>query len=149
MKSIVVATDGSEHGRAAVEAAAERAAQAGARLVCVRVASVLEFTQRANGSAPVPPARVPRAEKDSVLREAMEIAGSFGVTAESELLVGNTSEQILRFAQAVRADLIVVGTRGLGPVKGAVVGSVSRELLAHADRPVLVVRAGTPQASLQ
>ena len=71
------------------------------------------------------------------MTEALELADDAGVDAEAELLVGY---QILRLADDVGADLIVVGSRGLGGLKSMIVGSTSREVLAHADRPVLVVR---------
>lgn len=141
MKTILVAADGSPQGFAAVETAAELAADEGARLVCVHVVSVLDFAQQANGKALAPPGRVPRAEEDPVLQEAAELATGRGVVAETELLVGYPPNQICRLAAEIGVDLIVVGSRGLGTVKSVVMGSTSRAVLAHADRPVLVVRA--------
>jgi nucleotide-binding universal stress UspA family protein len=44
-------------------------------------------------------------------------------------------------ADAKAADLIVVGSRGLGPVRAALLGSVSRGVLGDAGRPVLIVKA--------
>lgn len=49
MNTILVATDGSQEGRAAVESAVELARDEGARLVCVRVVSLLDFGPRENG----------------------------------------------------------------------------------------------------
>ena len=49
------------------------------------------------------------------------------------------SQTILEQADAVGADMIVLGSRGLGPVKSVLMGSVSRPVLQKADRPVLVV----------
>jgi len=46
---------------------------------------------------------------------------------------------ILRVAAEVDADLIILGTRGLGAVKSLMLGSVSHAVLHHADRAVLVV----------
>ena len=140
MNTILVASDGSPQGRAAVETAADLAAEEHARLVCVHVVSVLDFVQEANGKALAPPGRVPRAEDDPVLQEAVELAAGRGVVAERELLVGYPPNQICRLAAEIGVDLIVVGSRGLGPVKSVVIGSTSRAVLAHADRPVLVVR---------
>ena len=60
---------------------------------------------------------------------------------KAELLIGYAPKQILRLARDIDADLIVVGSRGLGRVKSAVLGSTSREVLAKADRPVMIVRA--------
>jgi nucleotide-binding universal stress UspA family protein len=143
MSTILVATDGSEEGRAALEAAVELAADEHALLVCVHVVSILDFTGHADGTQSVPPGRVPRAEDDPVLCEALEVATSAGVTARAELLVGYPPNQIVRLADEIGADLIVVGSRGLGRVKSVVIGSTSRAVLAHAHRPVLAVR-GAP-----
>jgi len=43
--------------------------------------------------------------------------------------------------------MLVVGSRGRGPVRAIVLGSVSRELAALADRPVLIVPAGQRQSA--
>jgi nucleotide-binding universal stress UspA family protein len=109
--------------------------------VFVHVASILDFAARLDEKGRIPPHRAPRAEDDPVLREAMELANSRGVIARPELLIGYPPKQILRLAADVGAGLIIVGSRGLGRFKSAVLGSTSREVLSHADRPVLVVRA--------
>jgi len=61
-----------------------------------------------------------------------------GVDAETEVLEGDPAGRILELARLRDVDLIVVGSRGLGPIAGALVGSVSREVVHRADRPVLV-----------
>jgi len=61
-----------------------------------------------------------------------------GVEAETEVLEGDPAGRILELARLRDVDLIVVGSRGLGPVAGALLGSVSREVVQRADRPVLV-----------
>jgi nucleotide-binding universal stress UspA family protein len=150
MNSILVATDGSREARAAIESAVELARDEGARLVCVHVVSVLDLGAHENGGHAAPPQRVPRVEDDSVLTEALQLADAAGVDAHAELLVGYPPKQILRLADDVGADLIVVGSRGLGGLKSMIVGSTSREVLLHAKRPVLVirqVRAGEPTAA--
>jgi len=57
----------------------------------------------------------------------------------TELLEGPEAESILKAAQDLEADLIVMGTRGLGAVKGLLIGSVSRKVLHYASCPVMVV----------
>jgi nucleotide-binding universal stress UspA family protein len=141
MKTILIATDGSEAARAAVHAGLDLAEDEGAEAVFVHVASILDFAARLDEKGRIPPDRAPRAEDDPVLREAMELANSRGVIARPELLIGYPPKQILRLAADVGAGLIIVGSRGLGRFKSAVLGSTSREVLSHADRPVLVVRA--------
>ena len=49
------------------------------------------------------------------------------------------SESILKVAENREADLIVMGTRGFGAVKGFLVGSVSRKVIHYAACPVMVV----------
>lgn len=144
MNTILVAVDGSEQGLAALDAAVALAKDESARLVCARVISVLDFAPHENGRKPAPPDRVPRCEDDGILGGALAVASACGVEATAELLVGYPPRQIMRLADDIGADLIVVGSRGPGSVKSVVVGSTSREVLAHAGRPVLVVNAGVP-----
>jgi nucleotide-binding universal stress UspA family protein len=139
MKKILVATDGSEATRAAVDAGLDLAADEGGEVVFVRVAPLFEFSNGGNGGDRLPQ-RIARVEEDPTLREACARAAEHGITAQAELLIGYAAKQILLLAREIDADVIVIGSRGLGPVKSAVVGSTSRDILAHADRPVLVIR---------
>lgn len=140
MKTIVIAADGSPTGRAAVEGGLELAAEEGARVVVVHVVSILDFAERETGHGSPRPQRLPRVEDDPVLQSALTTAAQHAVDASAELLVGYPPTQIARLAAELDADLIVVGSRGLSRLKGALLGSTSRELLAHAGRTVLVVR---------
>jgi nucleotide-binding universal stress UspA family protein len=70
-------------------------------------------------------------------REALERAGR---AAEVEIIEGAPAEAIVQRAYDVGADLIVLGTRGLNPVRELVLGSVAKFVLAQADCPVVVVR---------
>ncbi len=54
----------------------------------------------------------------------------------------NTVDEIAALAASLDADLICVGSRGLGPVRRLVLGSVSEGLVHTADRPVLIMRGG-------
>lgn len=76
-------------------------------------------------------------------RQAVEGAGharAAGLQAETRVAKqsGSTADTILQEAATAGAELIVIGTRGLGTVKSLLLGSVSRALLQHADLPVLV-----------
>jgi nucleotide-binding universal stress UspA family protein len=138
MKKILIGTDGSETAHAAIEAGLELATENHAAVVLVHVTSLLEFAPETNGSEA--PERLPRVETDAILCEAVERARALGIEPTTELLIGYAPKQILCLARDIDADLIVIGSRGLGRIKSAVLGSTSREVLAKADRPVMVVR---------
>jgi nucleotide-binding universal stress UspA family protein len=135
MKKILIATDGSATAHAAIDAGVELARDDHAEVVFVHVTSLLELAHETDA-----PERIPRAETDAVLCEAVEQARENGIAATPELLIGYAPKQILRLARDLDADLIVIGSRGLGRVKSAVLGSTSRGVLAKADRPVMIVR---------
>jgi universal stress protein family protein len=64
-------------------------------------------------------------------------ASAAGFVAEVEVLEARRNESSSP-PRLRDVDLIVVGSRGLGPIAGALLGSVSREIVDQADRPVLV-----------
>jgi nucleotide-binding universal stress UspA family protein len=68
-------------------------------------------------------------------------ATAAGLVAEPRIVnrQGDIAAEILAVACDVDADVIVLGTRGLGSVKSLMLGSVSHAVLHHADRPVLVI----------
>ena len=52
------------------------------------------------------------------------------------------AEQIVSLAEEIEAGLIVIGSRGLGGIRRALMGSVSDSVVRHAHCPVMVVRGG-------
>ena len=71
-----------------------------------------------------------------------------GTVQEAHLRRGRKDEEIVRVAEEIGAGLIVMGSRGLGGVRRALMGSVSDSVLRHAHCPVLVVRKEKDQATL-
>jgi nucleotide-binding universal stress UspA family protein len=63
-----------------------------------------------------------------------------GVTAEFKTVEGYPAQVILDTAEAVGADLIVMGSRGLSGIREFVLGSVSHNVVQHTKIPVLVVK---------
>ena len=138
MKRIVIGTDGSSDAGAAVEDALELAASLGAAVTFVYARdtpSVLlgePYYQRELD------AEITRGRE--VVEDAMAKASEAGVDADYEILDGTAADAVLNVAETHDADLIVVGSRGLGAMHSAIFGSVSRALVARAQRPVLVVK---------
>ena len=90
----------------------------------------------------------PTASDESVLDDAIAVADREDVPAISKLLRGDAVTEIIAYADLIGADLIVVGSRGHGTVASALLGSVSRRVLTHSERPVLIVRAVASVPSL-
>jgi nucleotide-binding universal stress UspA family protein len=85
----------------------------------------------------VPEARTARAQSD--LRARLESAGAWpGALDGPAILVGEPAEQLADLAAATRAGLVVVGTRGRGPIRSALLGSVSRSLATASVAPVVI-----------
>jgi nucleotide-binding universal stress UspA family protein len=142
MKKILIATDGSPAALKAVELGLELAEEHGAQVTFVHVAPAADVLP-VSGFAMAGPVSVPHEldEHDhAMLDEALELAEQQGVPALTRLLVGGAARQIVAYADEVDADLIVVGSRGLGAIGSTLLGSVSRKVLHDAKRPVLIVR---------
>ena len=139
-KTIMVGYDGSEAARAAVAYAARRASDAG------RVVAVHAF-QRVPDRLGFPSYQhVLDASQADGRRHlgALEDEWSAAAQLETSLLEGPAARALLSAADARNADEIVVGSRGFGPVRGAL-GSVSHALLRDADRVVVVI----PDAAIE
>jgi nucleotide-binding universal stress UspA family protein len=134
-RTVVVGYDGSEEARAAFAVAIKRS-QPSDTIVVVHATTpasswlgtpyyqhaVVEIHQ----------------EAERVLDEMRPIAEQVETRIEFEVLEGPPAEVLIRAAAVRDADEIVVGSRGLGRLRGAL-GSVSQELLREAARPVLVI----------
>ena len=80
---------------------------------------------------------------DKLLHAAEGVCDKAGVACETHAAFGPVAETILRIAGETHADQIVMGSRGLGPLRGALLGSVTSQLIHAAGIPVTVVKKGT------
>lgn len=133
---VIIATDGSESAEAAVVAGARVARTLGTKAVLVYARPSIGplgkpyYQEKLNEQLAYARATLDRAQ--SLLREE-------GCEGDAEILEGSPAEQVVELARVRNAPLIVVGSRGLGAVTGALLGSVSSAIIHRADRPVLVV----------
>jgi nucleotide-binding universal stress UspA family protein len=79
-------------------------------------------------------------EGKAILVKGEETAKPHGVPVEARLRQGVPAEELLRAAADEKADLIVLGSRGLSQVKAFLLGSVSDKVSHHAKCPTLIVR---------
>ncbi len=146
-KPIVVAVDGSDASTTAVNWAARTAGIRGLPLRIVTVVHIPAFYY----SEPYL-AQSFHEEMKATARDRLDNAAVLARQIIDENRHGNvevTTEQLegkvvpTLIAQAEHADRLVVGSRGLGEVKGLLAGSVSTAVVSHATAPVVVVRGRT------
>jgi nucleotide-binding universal stress UspA family protein len=143
MSFVVVGVDGSEHGEAALEFAAEEAALRSAelRVVCAWELPALEFPVDGAMSADVLPGllRSIGDEADGICQAAVARVRELqpSVSCEPRVVEGHAGSVLLDEARG--ATLLVVGSRGRGELAGMLLGSVSHQVLHHAPCPVTVV----------
>lgn len=140
MKTILVATDGSAPAGRAVVRAADIAKALGARLVILTVTVIDPDLRRFADAEHGALGDILQAEARKQLSEAHAqiVARGLG-TAETRYAIGDPADLILRTAAELKADLIVVGKRGRGPLTGLLLGSVSQKLVSLSPTAVMVV----------
>ena len=151
MNRILIATDGSDSAREALEFGLDLADEQDAWAFVVHVSPTVDALPNAGFGFLAPTVPHEFCEHDRVpLQEAIELAAEKDVSIRTELLKGNPADEIVAFADTIGADLIVVGSRGHGVITGALLGSVSRSVLHESRRPVLVVRGAhvAPEAGV-
>ncbi len=149
---VLLATDGSEEAALAAKTAIDIAQKTGSELHVVHARLMLPWMGYSTAETPTSSTvdaeeeareRVMRWLSDQV--ERIEAEG--GSVTQAYLRLGRpeegiitVAEEIVRLAEEIGAGLIVVGSRGLGGIRRALMGSVSDSVVQHAHCPVLVVR---------
>jgi nucleotide-binding universal stress UspA family protein len=150
-QTILAATDGSEHARKAVRLAADLAAHYRARLVLVlavppgeapaELRRLAEIEHLVDADVAADPTRVSRAIVERILDQAATLAREqLAEQVTTRLETGETVQVILHAIEEERADLVVMGTRGLSDIKGLLLGSVSHKVAQLAPCPCLTVK---------
>lgn len=134
-KRVLLSTDGSEDARLAAQAAADLSGKAGAELHVLHAWQSVPHPVIDFDSYEAEARRVLQEESEFVVRAGGEVAGS-------RLVMAPPVDAILDLAEEIGADLVVVGSRGHGPLGRLILGSVSEGVVHHATRPVLVLRGG-------
>ena len=133
MKKILLAYDGSEPARRALDLTADLAHRYGA------VVSVVSVTPVHPGRAPIDPWD-DRPVHLGELREAQQILRDQGIEPELLSPAGDPAKTIERIAADGSFDTVIVGSRGLGAVARALQGSISEHVATHAEATVIVAR---------
>jgi len=145
MLKLLIAIDGSEHARQAVVAAG-RLAKEVSRLEAVLL-NVGEGPNLYGLYAGPPPydfeamQREERARQEDLLEAALTQARACGLEhVVKQSAVGAPAQEIARVAAEHGVDQIVMGTRGMNPLAGLLLGSVAQRVVHLAEMPVLLVK---------
>src|SRR5574341_1127006 len=136
---ILVGVDGSECAKRAFDAAVEMAKETNASLIALCVVQLpMVIGQRKETAAKF--VRILEREAKLILADYAAEADKKGVKVETVLAKGHPAKIILYTTKAEKADLVVVGSRGLGGMKGMLLGSISSAVVQNSKVPVLVAK---------
>jgi len=137
-KNILLGVDGSKHSLHAAQKAAVLAICTEANLwIVVAHPTVPAYLGEPNFQDAIV-ARL--AESKKIMEEAIKAVGEIPGEIHTEILEGSAAEVVLNVANVRHIDLIVMGSRGHGKLRGLLLGSQSQKVLQHAPCPVMIVR---------
>jgi nucleotide-binding universal stress UspA family protein len=136
---ILLAVDGSEHALRAAKVAGDlvRAVQAKELRVVIAYEPVPAYLGEPNLSNTIN-ARMNDAQQ--TLHDAEDVIGQLPFEIHSEFLEGQVADAIINVATTRESDVIIMGSRGLGRLAGALLGSNSQKVVSEAPCPVLIVK---------
>jgi nucleotide-binding universal stress UspA family protein len=147
-KKIMIATDGSECSRLVADKGIELARLSGGTVYAVYVVSTA-YLLSMDGDYFSPMSVNPYWES---IHEALKNQGKKavndvkvlgemkGINIESVLLEGNPSDELIRYAEEEKMDIVIMGTLGKTGLDRLLLGSVAENLVRHSKVPVMVVR---------
>lgn len=149
LKTILVCTDGSDSARHAAEAAAQLALRYDSRVLLLHVFDTGLTTAPYNSAWQMivgedTMEHTARKTHEAVLRRTMHVFEKAGVSCQPMHTIGHPVEKVIEAARLEQAELIVMGSRGIGGWKAMLLGSVSNGVLHHAHCPTLIVRGEKP-----
>lgn len=136
-RRILLGYDGSEAAKHACNVALDLAQKYGAELYVLSVARTPDIGDDVETEAVLENSR--RFHR-GLLGDLASVIAAKGIEAHLDVAVGHPAEQILYHADQNAADLIVIGHRGRSTFVRLLLGSVSKQVVQHANQPVLVMR---------
>ena len=144
---VLLATDGSKEAQLAATAAADLAKRTSSELHLVYVGHMpplfYESPEDWTLDLDLQSRMKERAEEKAGKRldeQVRRVREAGGEVAGAHARLGSPDAEIVGLAEELGAGLIVLGSRGLGPLRSALMGSVSHSVVRHAHCPVMVVR---------
>ncbi|WP_292364388.1 MULTISPECIES: universal stress protein [unclassified Methanoculleus] len=139
-RTILLATDGSENALRATEAAIDLIQEFSHPTVIVVHIATSTPSQSRMVKAGFDVHALLEEDARQAARETLERFEAAGIPYALKVALGDPVAEILAIAQKESADLIVVGSRGLGAIRGVMMGSVSQKVAQTAKCPVMIVK---------
>jgi nucleotide-binding universal stress UspA family protein len=138
---ILVATDASKEAQLAASTAAELSARTDSELHIIHVGEVpLVYHPERHGGYHINYEKAESQARQLLKAQVEKIKAAGATVAQAHLKMGRADEEIVEFAESMGVGLIVMGTRGQGRIRRALMGSVSESVVRHAHCPVTIVR---------
>ncbi|MFP4654266.1 MAG: universal stress protein [Methanohalobium sp.] len=137
---LLIATDGSDNSKNAVQSGIKLAKSTGAKVYAVYVIQPVSVAAGRKGPDWVKAAKDMMKEDGEKATWYVEKKGNEeNLDVEPVILDGDPGDEIIKFADKNEIDLIVIGTRGLSGIKRFMVGSVADKVVRHSEKEVLVI----------
>jgi nucleotide-binding universal stress UspA family protein len=139
--TILLATDGSKEAELAASTAADLSAKTDSELHVIHVGEVpFVYHPERHGGYHVEYEKAESQARQLLEAQVEKVRAAGATVAQAHLKMGKADEEIADLAESMGAGLIVMGTRGHGRIRRALMGSVSESVVRHAHCPVTIVR---------
>lgn len=139
-KKILIATDGSEYTKKAVDYGVDLSKHTGAKLHAIYVVDTAAFASIPMDAAWESMYELLRQEGDEATKYVAEKAEAEGVEIERLTVEGHPADELIKYAESNSIDMIILGTIGKSGLDRFLLGSVAEKVVRNSKIPVLVVR---------
>ncbi|HMB45087.1 MAG TPA: universal stress protein [Candidatus Methanoperedens sp.] len=139
-EKILIATDGSEYTKNAVDYGIDIAKSTGAKLFAIYVVDTAAFALIPMDAAWESMYELLKQEGDLAVKYVAERAEAEGLKVEGNLIEGHPADEIIKYSEKNSISLIVMGTLGKSGLDRFLLGSVAEKVVRNSKIPILVVR---------
>ena len=137
---ILVAFDGSKMSEKALKSALQIAKERFSKVGVIHVEKNVMISENMTTDSIDEIYTKIKGEVDDLFHQAQSLADAEDLEIETHYVMGDPAVQIVKTAEKSNYQLIIMGSRGLGAIKGLVMGSVSYKVLQLSHCPVLIIK---------
>ena len=138
-RKVLIATDGSEYTKKAIDYGIELAINTGAKLQAIYVVDTGGYKSIPLSAPQEYAYSILRQEGDMAIKYVADSAEAAGLEAEGIIVEGHPAEEIIKYAEENSIDLIVIGTLGKSGLDRFLLGSVADKVIRNSKIPVIAV----------